>query len=234
MATFVFMKNLVLLALFGFVFSFNMSSQGNCSDEDLDFLGNNIDAVLQTAQDCGLGCLFDADLEGCVTTCIIENSELTPDCSACFGEQVSCLVANCLTQCPPFGTEATCGDCLAEFCLADFDTCAGIVDIDDDGVTNLFDCDDSNNTVFPDAPGTFEGIDNNCDGEITGDEILPEPGPCFGDLDNDGAISVLDLGILLGDFGCLNIDCPGDVDGLGNTNIDDVSIFLASFGAECD
>jgi hypothetical protein len=28
------------------------------------------------------------------------------------------------------------------------------------------------------------------------------PGPCVGDLNNDGRTDLTDLGILLGDFGC--------------------------------
>jgi len=231
---FTLMKNLLILASLCFGIFTAGFSQGNCTDEDLDYLGNNLDAVIQTAQDCGLDCLFDSDLNGCVTSCIIENSELTPSCSACFGEQVSCLVDNCLTQCPPFGTEASCQVCLVEFCIDDFNVCAGIVDNDLDGVENIFDCDDTNSSIYPDAPGTFEGIDNNCDGDITGDELIIEAGPCEGDLDGDLTISVFDLGILLGDFGCSNGNCLADITGDGFTNINDISIFLAAFGADCE
>jgi len=228
------MKNLVLLTSFCFYFFTSGLSQGNCSDDDLDYLGDNLDTVVQTAQDCGFNCLFDSDLNGCVTSCIIENTELTPSCSECFGDQVGCLVDNCLTQCPPFGTEATCQDCLIEFCLEDFNVCAGIIDNDEDGIDNIFDCDDTNNSIYPDAPGTFEGIDNNCDGEIIGDELTIEPGPCAGDLDSDLAVTVIDLGILLGDFGCSGANCVADITEDGVTNISDISSFLGAFGAECD
>ncbi len=33
------------------------------------------------------------------------------------------------------------------------------------------DCDDSNDNVYAGAPGTREGLDNDCDGDIEGDEI---------------------------------------------------------------
>ena len=39
-----------------------------------------------------------------------------------------------------------------------------LVDADGDGFDSIFDCDDANDAVHPDAEETCDGIDNNCDG----------------------------------------------------------------------
>ena len=93
------------------------------------------------------------------------------------------------------------------------------------------DCDDSNDTVYPGAPGTGEGIDNNCNGVIDADEALPNL--CPEDLNNDGLISVADILELLADFGCTS-DCDADLNGDGATNVNDILQILAAFGGQCD
>ena len=90
------------------------------------------------------------------------------------------------------------------------------------------DCDDANNTVYPGAPGTGEGIDNNCDGEVTGSEMVP----CPADLNGDGAITVADVLIVLGEFGCPS-NCTADVDGDGAVTVGDVLAILSAFGDMC-
>lgn len=57
---------------------------------------------------------------------------------------------------------------------------------------------------------------------------------CQGDIDNNGAIDIIDLGLLLGDFGCSDFDCVADLNNDGSTNLGDISIFLIVFGALCD
>ena len=93
------------------------------------------------------------------------------------------------------------------------------------------DCDDGNDTVYPGAPGTGEGIDNNCNGVIDADEALPNL--CPEDLNNDGLISVADILELLADFGCTS-DCDADLNGDGATNVNDILQILAAFGGQCD
>jgi hypothetical protein len=54
-----------------------------------------------------------------------------------------------------------------------------------------------------------------------------------GDLDGDGCIDQVDLGILLSDWGCTGGNCPGDCDGDGNTGHSDLGILLAHWGQGC-
>jgi len=54
-----------------------------------------------------------------------------------------------------------------------------------------------------------------------------------GDLNGDGCVDQVDLGILLADWGCSGGDCPGDCDGDGNTNQTDLGILLAHWGEGC-
>ena len=93
------------------------------------------------------------------------------------------------------------------------------------------DCDDDNNTVYPGAAGTAEGIDNNCNGVIDADEALPNL--CPEDLNQDGLISVADILMLLADFGCTGV-CEADLNNDGATNVNDILQILAAFGGSCD
>jgi len=90
------------------------------------------------------------------------------------------------------------------------------------------DCNDASAVVYPGAPGTEQGVDNNCDGFITGNEELG----CPGDFNSDGVISVADLLIYLGEFGCEE-NCTADFDLDGLVNIGDLLGFLSVFGAPC-
>ncbi|HUU96145.1 MAG TPA: hypothetical protein VM487_10430 [Phycisphaerae bacterium] len=59
------------------------------------------------------------------------------------------------------------------------------------------------------------------------------PFPVPGDLNGDGCVDQVDLGILLADWGCTGGDCPGDCDGDGNTDQVDLGIMLANWGVGC-
>ena len=100
-------------------------------------------------------------------------------------------------------------------------------------VDNAEDCDDSRDDVYPGAAGTAENIDNNCDGQVTGDEVIILP--CEGDFNNDGNRDIGDLLMMLQFYGC-NIDCDTDVDMNGDGIISqaDMLEFLAFFGTACD
>ena len=92
------------------------------------------------------------------------------------------------------------------------------------------DCDDSDSTVYPGAPGTGEGLDNNCDGVVDGDEL--QPSLCPEDVNEDGFISVADILEVLGEFGCSDA-CEDDVDGDGVVTVVDILAILSAFGTSC-
>lgn len=92
------------------------------------------------------------------------------------------------------------------------------------------DCDDTNNAVHPGALGTGEGIDNNCDGILSTDEAGPST--CPEDVNVDGFISVADVLMLLGEFGC-TVECQVDVDGDEVVTVADILQILSAFGSEC-
>lgn len=95
-------------------------------------------------------------------------------------------------------------------------------------VADNTDCDDSDATVFPGAPGTGMDIDNNCNGQID----PTESGECIGDFNDDGFINVADLLTLLGEFGC-DTNCLTDMNEDGLVNSSDILTFLSLFGTVC-
>ncbi len=95
-------------------------------------------------------------------------------------------------------------------------------------VQNTADCDDNNALIYEGASGTGQGLDNNCNGQIE----PSEEGGCPGDFNGDGAISVADLLVLLGDFGCTT-NCLADFDGDGVVNVGDLLGYLSVFGDDC-
>lgn len=314
------MRFLLVLTILILSTSGSLSAQGNCNEEDLQYIGENNAFVQEVAGTCGQDCLFDADPEGCLVACMQQSVPLSDECLGCFALQVQCATDNCFIECV-FGSEADCADCIAANCLAGFNECAGIFDGDGDGFYNISDCDDSDasinpdateiwydgidqncdglddydqdgdgdpsvdyggtdcndtdplefggavtyyvdgdmdgygatdnvviacvqppgtatvpddcddtdNSVYPGAPGTFSGVDNNCDGQIIGDEV--DQG-CIGDFNGDSAINTTDLLSFLSGFGCA-MDCEFDINGDGPTNSADLLVFLSVFGTVC-
>ena len=92
------------------------------------------------------------------------------------------------------------------------------------------DCNDANSTMYPGAPGTGVGVDNNCNGLIDADEA--EQNPCPEDVNGDGSISVADVLAVLSEFGCTS-SCTMDVNGDNNVNVSDILTLLAAFGEDC-
>ena len=96
-------------------------------------------------------------------------------------------------------------------------------------VLDATDCDDSRNDVYPGAPGTQDGVDNDCSGGPLDPE---EESQCPEDLDNDGLVNVNDILLLLGEFGCA-VDCTFDLNGVAGVDVADFLILLGAFGLPC-
>lgn len=90
------------------------------------------------------------------------------------------------------------------------------------------DCNDEIDVIYEGAPGTFSGLDNDCNGTVEGDEVFD----CPADLNNDGFHDTSDILALLGQFGC-EVDCEADVDGDDAVGTSDLLEFLAVFGTPC-
>ncbi len=104
------------------------------------------------------------------------------------------------------------------------DTCESIPDY----VNIAGDCDDSNEFIYPGAPGNGDGIDSNCDGFIDTEESA-----CPGDLNGDGIVSAADLLLFLGGYGCSQ-SCNVDLDGDDDTDTSDLLLLLSFFGTDCN
>ncbi|MFZ6052529.1 putative metal-binding motif-containing protein, partial [Halocola ammonii] len=90
------------------------------------------------------------------------------------------------------------------------------------------DCDDTNPDVYPGAPGTNEGIDNNCDGEVGPGEVPT----CLADFNNSGYINTADLLIFLSHYDCQE-NCECDLNGDDTVETSDLLIMLSLMGTNC-
>jgi hypothetical protein len=155
---------------------------------------------------------------------------MSAGCIDCFSQQADCVLDNCATICA-FGSTDACDACVYENCQDSFEACAGIVDMDNDTHNNICDCDDANPFQYPGAPGTNQGIDNNCNGLMEVSEIA-EIG-CPADLSGDGVVGAADLIVFLGDFGCMDSCGETDLDGDGLVGVSDLVILLGEIGSYC-
>lgn len=95
-------------------------------------------------------------------------------------------------------------------------------------VTNSDDCDDTNASMYPGAPGTNMGVDNNCNTVIDPEEVAV----CECDLNGDGFVDINDLLVLMSQFGCSNA-CTSDLSGDGIVGSSDVAIFMGCYMVNC-
>lgn len=198
-----------------------------CDDADFELLCNDGDAVNDAVFSCGFSCFLASDITSCFAGCIAEAvPEMSATCVGCFADQSTCVTNSCFLTCA-FGSEADCQACVAANCQSGFETCAGIVDLDGDGESTVCDCDDGDAMVYPGAPATAQGVDNNCDGVLSPEELA-----CLLDLNGDQLITVSDVLVLLAEFGC-QTDCTADVNGDGLVTVADILAMLGGFGTPC-
>ena len=218
-------NRLFILALSLFTLSFGLRAQ--CDSTDFALLCNDGAAVNDAVFSCGFSCFLASDITTCFADCIAAAvPEMSAGCVGCFADQSTCVTNSCFLTCA-FGSEADCEACVAANCQSGFESCAGIVDLDGDGESTVCDCDDGNAAVFPGAPGTAQGVDNNCDGVLSSEELA-----CLLDLNGDALITVSDVLILLSEFGCLT-GCFADINGDGQVTVADVLSLLGGFGTDC-
>ena len=91
------------------------------------------------------------------------------------------------------------------------------------------DCNDGQAVIYPGAPGTYQGYDNNCDGVFQ----LQEHHPCPGDFNFDNTRNVMDLLDILGSFGCVGPGCVVDINEDGTVTVHDLLTFLLYIGLDC-
>jgi len=214
----------LLFAVFAFL---PPHARSQCDAADFELLCNEGVAVNDAVFSCGFSCAFAGDLTSCFSSCIADAiPEMSTGCVGCFADQSTCVSNNCFLTCA-FGSESECEACVAANCQEDFTLCAGIVDLDQDGEDSVCDCDDSDPSVYPGAPGTGFNLDNNCDGSVLGDEL-----GCLLDLTGDAFVTVSDVLIVLAEFGCTT-DCEADITGDGLVTVTDVLSLLSGFGDPC-
>jgi len=102
--------------------------------------------------------------------------------------------------------------------------------------------DDYLDPVYPYVigPTYFGTVTSGNTGPQSGHNVIPnnatnyDPGTgvCTGDINEDGALTIVDLLLILSDFGCTS-SCDGDVDGDGNVTVYDALSFLSLFGTDC-
>lgn len=135
-----------------------------------------------------------------------------------------------------YNAEATLDDATCEFAQEGFDcegncvvgedcegTCGGNVEIDQCGIcggdgTTCLGCTNPSATNY-DPTATVD--DGTC--------LAPE---CLGDLNFDGLITVADILVMLGDFGCNEL-CVADVNNDDSVGSSDLLIMLTVFGTAC-
>jgi Dockerin type I domain len=122
---------------------------------------------------------------------------------------------------------------LIECSTLDYFTIGSISALDEDGDgfhVCQGDCDDVDNTVYPGAPPTGEGKDNNCDGTITSEEEVS----CPADFNNDNVVNTTDLLLFISYYGCISSCALGDLNNDGFVNTTDLLLFISAYGSDCD
>lgn len=173
--------------------------------------GASIDATITLVGICSDEIIIDpVPVYGCIdsSACNYDSSADTDDGSC---DYESCLGCTDSTACN-YDSTATQddGSCLqfdaCGVCGGDNSTCSG--------------CTDS--TACNYDQGAIVD-DSSCEWDSCG---------CPEDINNDGSVTVADILLLLGNFGC-NENCEVDINDDGATNVQDILLLLAAFGNDC-
>ena len=91
------------------------------------------------------------------------------------------------------------------------------------------DCNDNEPDMYPGAPSTAQGRDNDCSGTIDTIELAE----CPGDFNGDEMRNTGDLLQILSNFGC-NSGCTTSMDNSDDVDIQDLLLWLVVLGSACD
>ncbi len=89
------------------------------------------------------------------------------------------------------------------------------------------DCNDQDPTIYPNAAGTFDGVDNNCNTVLDPDEEA-----FCADLTGDGWITMADILLFVEYYGCTGT-CAADYNSDLAVTTADLMVVLADFGEQC-
>jgi hypothetical protein len=196
----------------GASFEIQMTLVGICTSEIADVLGCTDPSAcnfnFQATSNDG-SCEYSS-CSGCMdeSSCNFDTSSTIDDGSCEYDSCLGCTLIDACNYTPLALIDD--GSCLeldeCEECGGDNSTCSGCTDPEA--------CNFSEVALVEDDTCEYDSCD------------------CPADLNDDGVISVADILLLLGQFGCAE-DCTIDVNDDGSTNVQDILILLASFGTEC-